>query len=113
MSRARAPGASKTMPTLRDVRRALDMAGVDHRGYLDFKQLEDLFFTDAAGTVSPRFVGRPTTNLPGRWCRPLVYPEDRAQMAKRPQRPASAGAIRSRRRHVVREDHCHACHKLV
>ena len=101
------------MPTLRDVRRALDMAGVDHRGYLDFKQLEDLFFTDAAGTVSPRFVGRPTTNLPGRWCRPLVYPEDKAQLAKRPQRPASAGAIRSRRRHVVREDHCHACHKLV
>lgn len=94
------------MPTLNDIRRTLDKAGIDHRGCMSMKELEELYYNDASGYICPQRPGRPTMSIGGRFCRPLVYPGEAA-----PPRPKSAHAAR-RTHHPVKHDHCHKCHGL-
>ena len=96
------------MPTLKDIRRALDMAGIDHRGYLDRHDLKELYYNDASGYICPRRPGHPTTSVDGRWARPVAYPGE-----KQPSRPQSARMYRRQHHHVVKQDHCHMCHQMI
>ena len=51
------------MPTISDIRRTLDKAGIDHRGCMSMKELEDLYYNDASGYICPRRPGRPTMSV--------------------------------------------------